>query len=109
MIDDGPTLFDEPMVYALRPTIAESFRRFHGENPRVYRMLVSLARSYKARGYERIGMKHLFEVVRWQVNMETVGAEPFKINNNWTSRYAREIERREPDLAGMFETRELKA
>ena len=85
------------------------FRGFHHEHPEVYRLLVDLARQARAKGKERIGIKTLYEVARWNFD---VGGDPesgFKLNNNFTSLYARMIQENEPDLAGMFETRERRA
>lgn len=88
-------------------SIQERFERFHDENPQVYATLVKLARGYAARG-ERRGIKHLWEVARYMRWLETDG-DPFKLNNDFTSRYARKIMAREPDLAGFFDLRELGA
>jgi len=91
------------------PSIEERFREFHAAHPEVYTELVKLARQAKAAGRTRIGMKLLFEVVRWNsvVNPDRDG--DFKINNIFSSRYVRMIKRHEPDLAEMFATRELRS
>ena len=86
----------------------EAFERFHRLNPRVYELLVDLARQAKTRGLERVGMKMLFEVVRWEFTLTTTDPD-WKLNNNYTSRYARLIMANEPDLAGMFATRDLRS
>ena len=85
---------------------ARNFWRFHLENPHVYDTLVSLARSWAKTGREKCGIGMLYEVARWQIAMRTVG-EPLKLNNNYRSRYARLIMQREPDLADIFEIRQL--
>jgi len=89
-------------------TIEQAFLAFHQDNPHVYRELVALARQAHARGVRRIGMKMLFEVLRWNVALRT-GGDDFKLNNNYTSYYARLIMLHEPDLDGIFETRQLHA
>lgn len=86
----------------------QQFIEFHQQNPRVYTLLVDMARQLRKRGHRKAGMKMLFEVLRWQHMMKT--ADPhsdFKLNNNYHSRYARLIMQREPDLKGFFEVREL--
>lgn len=98
-----------PRLPALRKTIAARFRRFHLENPHVYRILVEMARYYREKGRKQEGMKHLYEVLRWRRFVETGGAEDFRLPNDFTSRYARLIMENEPDLEGFFETRELRA
>ena len=87
-------------------TIVEDFRRFHEDNPHVYRRLVELARAWNERRGTAVGIKMLFEVLRWEVAMSSTGDE-FKLNNNYHSYYARLIMDREPDLDGIFQLRRL--
>lgn len=90
-------------------TIERDFAEFHRRNPHVYDRLVELARAWhERRPGQKLGMKMLFEVLRWEVAMKTVG-EDFKLNNSYTSYYARLIMRQERDLDGLFETRQLHA
>lgn len=91
-------------------SIEEAFDLFHAENPWVYLHLVKLARDLQRRGHRKIGIAMLFEVLRWSYLMSTTDpTSDFKLNNNYRSRYARKIMTEQPDLAGIFETRELKA
>ena len=91
----------------MRPN--DAVRRFHEANPWVYRELVNHARDLVARGHRRLGMRMLYEVVRWHHLRETARDGDFALNDNFISRYARLIQTNEPDLAGVFETRQLKA
>lgn len=93
---------------ALTSRLDRQFAEFHAANPRVYEELVVLARQAKAVGRHKIGIKMLYEVVRWHRFISTVGDE-YKVNNNYHSRYARLIMKREKDLDGIFELRELKS
>jgi hypothetical protein len=108
---DNPTLWDEAPEFAPTPTadsIEEAFDLFHAANPWVYTALVRLARDMRSRGRQRVGMKMLFEVLRWQWYRGTIDvASEFRLNNNYTSRFARLIAEREPDLADVFEMRKL--
>lgn len=88
-------------------SIQAGFEKFHKENPDVYKKLVDLAFLAKANGHQHLGIKTLFERLRWYYTVETKGNEPFKLNNNWTAYYARMIMQREPSLTGFFRTREL--
>ena len=100
-----PELFVQP---APQSTIDAAFEAFHDANPWVYRELCALARDLVARGHHRVGMKMLFEVLRWSYAMSTDDpSSDFKLNNNYTSRYARLIMDLEVDLDGVFETRRL--
>jgi hypothetical protein len=84
------------------------FVEFHEKNPQVYAELLRLARLLKARGHKRIGMKMLFEQLRWQHALKTTDLSGFKLNNNYTAYYARMLMERNLDLVGFFETREVK-
>lgn len=88
-------------------TIEQRFRKWLAENPGIYDAVVRLAREVKAKGKSRCGMKALFERVRWDLWLDARGDE-FRMNNIYSSRLAREVMRREPDLTEFFETRELK-
>ena len=88
-----------------------NFEAFHAKHPEVYGELVRLARQARARGRKVIGIKMLWEVARWHLNI-LGGVDPeeeYKLNNNYHSRYARMIMDQEHDLAGIFRLRELKS
>lgn len=89
--------------------LERAFRAFHEESPHVYAKLVQLAREARAVGQQRVGIGMLWEVLRWQLFVATTSDDGFKLNNNHRSRYARLIMAQEPDLADVFETRELRS
>ena len=80
------------------------FQEYHEANPHVYSGLKELALRLKRRGRQHYGIKALFEVMRYERALTTVGDE-FKLNNNYTSLYARLLMDNEPELKGFFETR----
>lgn len=88
---------------------ASRFRTFHASNPRIYDLLVALARQAKQAGRDRIGIRMLWEVVRWNLILSTTGDEEFKLNDHLVPHYARLIMANEPDLRGLFETRALRS
>lgn len=92
----------------VKPTIEEQFVAFHAAHPEVFERLVDLARQAERAGFRRIGMKRLYEVLRWQVQIDR-GDEEFALNNNFTSRYARLLVVEHPELAHLFETRKLRS
>jgi hypothetical protein len=97
----GQTLWDSE-----KPSILERFDKFHTENPQVYRSLVQLARDMRSnRADRKIGMKMLFEVLRWNHFLNTNSDDDFKLCNDFTAPYARLIMAREVDLAGAFNLR----
>lgn len=87
---------------------AKRFGDFHEANPQVYRELEKLAWQAHERGRRKIGMQMLFEVLRWNRIMQTQG-DDYKLNNNYAGRYARLIMEKNPELEGIFETRELRS
>ena len=88
--------------------LMEAFEAFHAAHPAVYDGLAQLARELKAKGRSRYGIKSLFEVLRWHRAIAGLDGFP-KLNNNLTAYYARRLMENEADLAGFFETRELRA
>ena len=88
--------------------LLEAFEAFHAAHPAVYDELARVARSVKAKGFKRYGIKACFEVVRYHRMIEGLDGVP-KLNNSLTAYYARRLMDSEPDLAGFFETRELRA
>lgn len=95
---------------AINPTITEQFDAFHATNPVVLLELVDLADEILSHGYTRGSIKMLFEVLRWERMLETDDpSSDFKLNNNYTSHYARLIVREYPRFEGFFETRNLRS
>lgn len=91
-------------------TIEARFWMFHVKHPEVYAELVRLARQAHGRT-ARVGIAMLWERMRWSVVVEGLAddREPYALNNDYRSRYARLLMEREPDLADFFETREIRS
>lgn len=87
-------------------SIQARFQRFHEKNPDVYVELVRLARRLRSQGITRYGIVGLYEVLRYDNSLRTSG-KPFKLTNDFRSRYARLIMDKNEDLANFFTTREL--
>ena len=97
-------------VHARGASLDERFRAFHEANPQVYDALCVLARQLKARGHRRYSIKGLFEVLRHRYALQTNRlGDDYKINNSYSSRYARALMEQEPDLDNFFETRQLRS
>ncbi len=98
----------QPVTRRREASIDERFLAFHYANPHVYRNLLVLAHQLKRAGRERIGIKLLFEKLRWEYLTRTDQAmDAYAINNDFTSRYSRLL-MQDPGLAGMFKTRALR-
>lgn len=86
-------------------SIDEQFALFHALNPRVADAVEALASQWLSR-HPKVGVKAIFERLRWESGIQTVG-EPWRLNNNFTSRYARLLLARRPEWAGRIEVRSL--
>lgn len=93
-----------PLAQNEMPPTERAFRKFHRENPHVYVTLLNLTEDLHKAGFDRIGMKMLFEVLRWQMMLKTK-SDDFKLNNNYCSYYARLLMHRRKKLRGVFEVR----
>jgi hypothetical protein len=80
------------------------FWKFHRENPEIYKQFRQFGRDALMRGYDHYGSKAIMEVIRWHMEIETFG-DDFKINNNYTSCYARMLVLLEPEFEGFFRLR----
>lgn len=90
-------------------TIQERFIAFHERNPVVLAKLVELARYAKSRG-KRVGIRLLWERLRWSLFIEQDPHEDFALNDHFHARYARLIVETYPaEFQGYFEFRKLKA
>jgi hypothetical protein len=94
---------------SLEGSIQARFEAFHRENPEIYRKLVRLARFMRTRGMRHASLDYLYHVLRWRVFLETKQDCGRKLNDHFTSRYARLIEDQEPDLHGFFSKRGLRS
>lgn len=92
----------------LRPSIDERFNAFHTSHPWVYEALEELTAEWVAGGGGRISVKALFERLRWSASSDWSG-EPYRLNNVFTSRYARLLCREHPEWASAFELRRLRS
>ena len=101
--------FTNILPESLDCSIYARFKRFHGNNPEVYRNLVSLARDFRrqAQNHNRkMGIAMLFEVLRWNYYLNIdMGEEEFKLSNDFRAPYARLIMESEPDLNDVFQIR----
>ncbi len=74
-------------------------------NPMTMYNLQDFARQAVAAGRKRIGIAFLVERVRWYGIIERRDDDGYKINNNHRAFIARELERRDPSLVGLFTKR----
>jgi len=87
-------------------SIDAAFQEFHSLNPHVYERLEAIALELYSLGRTHISLRDLWGFLRIQ-QLRTVGSDPFKFNNNFTSRYARLLLEKHPELSGAIETRDM--
>jgi hypothetical protein len=80
------------------------FWQFHQSHPQVFRLLAEKGRQMLAAGQTHLSAKHLFEAIRCEASLRTIGAG-FKLNNNQTAYYARLLTTQFPEFAGRFRFR----
>jgi hypothetical protein len=89
-----------------KPTLDEQFERYDRENPRIYRAFCRYTiQVIEAR--RKCAAKTVMERIRWDTIIS--GNDRWKINNNYSSRYARKFMRNYPQYDGFFATRELRS
>jgi hypothetical protein len=98
----------QPIVAPEGKTIQARFESFHERNPWVFRALEKLAQTYLATGNSKVGIGMLYERLRWEYGISTIGSRR-RLNNNLRSRYARALVAAHPEWDGVIETRELRA
>ena len=59
-------------------------------------------------GEARYGIGAITERIRWHYLTERESVEPFKISNDFRSRYARKLVEEYPEMEGMFTLRNLR-
>ena len=91
-------------------TIQDRFQLFHASNPQIAERLAEMALDLRSRGFDRYSIKALYEILRHDYSLQLgPNAEPFRLSNDFTSRYARLLMNEWSALEGFFETRELRS
>lgn len=90
--------------------IQEQFERFHALHPEIYAEFRQIALNLLQHGRSHYGSKAIFEVIRYHRALSGKSeAELFKINNNYSSRYARKLMEEDERFHDFFELRELRS
>jgi len=99
-------MFDKPIINTPRcATLEQSFLFFNTANPHIWEEIKRRARLLLRNGAKRIGIKMIYESIRYDYAIHTNGSRP-KLNNNYTAFYARKLSEL-PDMPpGVIELRE---
>ncbi len=89
------------------PSITERFQVFHAANPRVYDLFKRFAMELLRAGHPRGSADMICHRIRWEVaiNVQEGG---YKINDHFTSRYARMLAAEDARFLDWFCFRQLK-
>lgn len=91
-------------------TIQEQFEEFHRLNPQVFVLLERFTKQAVDRGRTKLGIRMLWERVRWEVYINTDDPNSeYKINDHYHSRYVRLLVEEHPEWDGLFELRRLRS
>lgn len=91
-------------------TLQARFERFDAQHPEVYQEFKKIAFDLLLRGRKHYGSKSIFEVIRYHRAISGQDSdEPFKVNNNYTSRMARKLIAEDQRFSDFFELRELRS
>lgn len=86
--------------------IDRDFLKFHTDNPIVWELFTKFTLRLIERGFKHYSADAICHRIRWEVDVEIKDGE-FKLNNNYTSRYARLFHKTFPQYAGFFRNRTL--
>jgi hypothetical protein len=91
-------------------SIQTQFERFDQAHPEIYEEFRVIASDLLRRGRRHYGSKAILEVIRYHRILSGQDEhEPFKINNNYSSRYARKLIDEDKRFEQFFELRELRS
>ena len=107
LVDDGISLdFFHPIFDEVDDDTLAKFNEYHMSNPDIFKLFKDLANQTKDAGRNTYSAKSLMEVIRW--NKSLVPGDTFKINNDYTSLYARLLIAQDSSFDGFFELRQIK-
>lgn len=100
---DQPGLFDDAGIDA-------RFAAFDAANPEVWKLFVQFADELRRAGRERYSADAILHRIRWHYAIrQDRPAGDFKINDHFSSRYARKLMQTDGAFAEFFELRRLRS
>ena len=92
----------------LSTRIDNEFEAYDKSNPHVYKRFCEIADSIIKRGHKHYSADAILHVIRYESTVKKEPFELFKINNNYSSRYARKFISDHPEHNNFFEIRVLR-
>ena len=84
------------------------YAKERAERPEIFDMIVARCWKLRKLGFTRYSIQTVIEAIRWHEDLKSRDVNGWKMNNNCTSRYAREVMQIE-GLENFFHTRGLKS
>lgn len=84
------------------------FCQYHKDNPQVYVEFKKFTFKTIKKGFQNYSAKGIFELIRWHSGVTAEQTDGFKVNNNYTSFYARLFEKEHPKHQDYFRKRSSK-
>ncbi len=89
-------------------SITIAFRKFHKQNPHVYKYFKRYTKQLIRSGKKVTSSKMILNRIRWEIYWENQKGD-YRINDAFTSRYARKFIREHPKHRHVFNLRELRS
>lgn len=94
------------MTQLMLPTSKEcDFAEFDRAHPEVFDRFRSKARELLSAGHEHYSARTIFEVLRWESDLNPNRDGGFKIDNTFIPKFARKLIEQYPEFEGFFELR----
>lgn len=87
----------------------KKFKKFHKENPQVYKMVIDVAKHLKDEKYNEFGTLLLFEIVRYSPTFKKARGDDYKLNNNHKAFYSRLFLYEYPEFKSVLKIRRSSA
>ena len=99
------TAFPDHVLEDIPVHVVRGFREFHFRNPHIFSEFAERAFQIRTTRRAKYSVRTIFEVMRWDHDIRTTGDDEFKVNNNFTSCYARVLLHFYPEFTGFFDLR----
>jgi hypothetical protein len=83
------------------------FCSYDAKNPQVYESFKRITMKTITKGFANYSAKGILELIRWHSGVSAEG-DVFKVNNNYSSFYARKFEKEFPEYKDFFRKRNSK-
>jgi ABC-type proline/glycine betaine transport system substrate-binding protein len=94
-------------------TIQEAFEKFDARNPKIYELFkkftFQIIEKRKGKANKKTSAKLIINRIRWEIYLETLNDDGYRINDAWSSRYARKFIQEHPEHADVFNFRLLRS